>query len=289
VGSPRKGIDRPAPAGKDTDVLKAIPHTDAAPRAVTCDVAAHARLRVPWPGVADLRRQPVPLPDGGPAAALVKHADEQTTVALAALAHAVRDHGLDGTDFSAWGVLAGPRYPGRAALVPALARFRAEGAWGMSPHLIPHRSLHSPSGTVSHALKTHGPNFGVAGSPGSASELLLNAAALLASGQVPALWVLLSRVEPEGELDAGGNYLAPAHVEAAALALTGQPGRHRLTLTVVGPDPGCVLRTGHGAPPRDFGLPELLALLDEAGATGAARGVLPDGGYVEARRAEGRR
>src|SRR5262249_52347900 len=159
---PGTGADPPRRQERTRTVLNAIPQPAAAPAAVTCDVAAHARLRVPWPGVADLRRQPVPLPNGGPAASLLKHADDQTVVALAAVAHAIREHRLETTDFSAWGVLAGPRYPGRAALVPALARFRAEGAWGMSPHLIPHRSLHSLSGTLSHALKTHGPNFGVA-------------------------------------------------------------------------------------------------------------------------------
>src|SRR5207237_403724 len=94
------------------------------------------------------RRQPLPLPNGGPAASLIKHADEQTVVALAAVAAAIRDHRLETTDFSAWGVLAGPRYPGRAALVPALARVRAEGAWGMSPHLIPPEPGHGGAAVV---------------------------------------------------------------------------------------------------------------------------------------------
>jgi hypothetical protein len=265
--------------------LNAIPLPDAAPRAVTCDVVAHARLRVPWSGVAELRRQPLPLPAGEPPASLLKHAEEQTVVALAALAHAIRNHGLEATDFSDWAVLAAPRYPGRAALVPALARFRVEGAWGMSPHVIPHRSLHSLSGTVSHVLKTHGPNFGVAGSPGSCAELFLNAGALLASGQAPAVWVFPTRIEPECELDANGNHLAPVHVEAAALALvacgrTTSPG---LTLTLTGADSD----GGSGAAP--FTLPDVLDLLDEAVGGGSAVRALPDGGRIELRRTEDRR
>src|SRR5437764_540210 len=107
------GADRRGRQERTRIVLNAIPLADAAPRVVTCDVAAHARLSVPWSGVAELRRQPVPLP-GEPPNALLKHADEQTVVALVALGHAIREHGLAATDFSDWAVLAGPRYPGRA-------------------------------------------------------------------------------------------------------------------------------------------------------------------------------
>jgi len=256
---------------------------------VACDVAAHARLRVPWSGVAAMRRQPPPLPAGAPSVALLKHADEQTVVALAALSEAVRDPRLDGADFSAWGILAGPCYPGRAAVVTALDRFKVEGAWGMSPHLIPHRSLHSLSGTLSHALKTHGPNFGVAGSPGDAAEVLRHAAALLDVG-VCGLWVVLTRVFPEAEIDATGNHLVPVHVEAAALALRPSPGsengspRLRLTLTGAGSD-----GADRGPRTADCGLAGLLDLLDRAEREGSAAWRLPDGGRLEAARTEDRR
>jgi hypothetical protein len=266
--------------------LNAIPLADAASgpslRTLSCDVVAQARLRVPWSGVAELRRQPPALPRGEPPSSLLKHADEQTVVILAALAQAIRDHGLQGTDFSDWSVLASPRYPGRAPLVGSIARFKAESAWGVSPHLIPHRSLHSTSGTVSHALKTHGPNFGVAGSPGSCAELLLNAAALLSSGQAPALWLLFSRVEPEAELDPSGNHLVPVDVEAVVLALAvNAPSAAGFRLTFVGDGVHAGLRTMQE-------LQDVRDLLEEAERSGSAVRALPDGGRIEVRRREDR-
>ena len=113
------------------------------------------------------------------------------------MSRAMADHELNNHDFSQWGVIAAPRFLGRAALAVAFARFAAEGAWGISPHVIPHHSLHALSGTVSQALKIHGPNFGVGGGADSAAEALLAASALLADGEVPGLWVVLTGFEPE--------------------------------------------------------------------------------------------
>ena len=62
-----------------------------------------------------------------------------------------------------WGILAASRFLGRSSLVVALDRFRSEGVWGVSPHLIPHYALHSPAGTLSLALGVHGPNLGIGG------------------------------------------------------------------------------------------------------------------------------
>src|SRR5262249_10648029 len=157
---------------------------------VSCDVAASAVVRAPAAQVPALR-QTVGLPQPFPAA-LLKHADEQTVVGLAAVCRAVQAHGLGDTPFTHLGLLAAPRYFGRDAVVAALERFVAEGAWGVSPHHIPHRSLHSPSGTISLALQTHGPNFGVGGGPEGAGEVLLAAAALFARGEVPGLWLVLT-------------------------------------------------------------------------------------------------
>src|SRR5205085_3519156 len=103
----------------------------------------------------------------------LKHADDQTVLALAAVLHAIQDKGLQETDFTHWGVVAGPCFLGRATLVSALQRYDAEGAWGLSPHFIPHRSQHAVSGTISQALKIHGPNLGAGGGPGAVVEGLL--------------------------------------------------------------------------------------------------------------------
>ena len=94
-------------------------------------------------------------------ASFVKHADEQTVAALAGVLQAAEDHGLHLSEMSAWGVLSAPRYFGRVALAQSMLRFAAEGAWGLSPHMIPHRSLHSVSGTISQALNLQGLNLGV--------------------------------------------------------------------------------------------------------------------------------
>ena len=67
-------------------------------------------------------------------------------------------HGPAG--FGRWRVLAAPRFLGRAAFERRSPSILAEGAWGVSPHLIPGHSLHSPSGTISQALQAHGPNLG---------------------------------------------------------------------------------------------------------------------------------
>jgi hypothetical protein len=136
----------------------------------------------------------------------LKHADDQTVVGLAAVLAAIDGHGLDPASFTDWGVIAAPRFLGRAALAVALGRFALEGAWGVSPHLIPHRSLHSISGTVSQALKIHGPNFGVGGGPDAAGELLVVAGSMVADDRLPGVWVVMTEYDPE---------LAPADPAAA--------------------------------------------------------------------------
>src|SRR5205085_11137593 len=127
---------------------------------------------------------------------------------------------------------------GRVALAAAMHRFAAEGAWGISPHLIPHRSLHALSGTVSQGLKIHGPNFGVGGGPRAAAEGLLAAAALLGSRPLPGVWLVLTGWQPEPVPDAHGHTATPSVCGAVALALL--PGRQdwrglRLRMGVAGP------------------------------------------------------
>jgi hypothetical protein len=120
-------------------------------------------------------------------------------------------------------VLAAPRFLGRPTMAAALTRFRAEGAWGVSPHLIPHRCLHSLSGTVSQALQVHGPNFGVGGGPGGEAEALRAALALLTGQRLPGVWVVLTRLDPE--LPPDGSGLPPPGSSCAALALALAPAR----------------------------------------------------------------
>jgi len=186
---------------------------------VICGLAARGHVRVPVEQLPQLRRCPCAVaPDALPASFL-KHADEQTVAGIATVLQAIHDHHLTGTDFRNWGVLAAPFFLGRNTIGAALARFAAEGAWGVSPHLIPHRSLHSLSGTLSHALKIQGPNFGVAGGPGVCSEVLLNAAALLHGQRLPGLWVVLTRMDPELPPIPSGQPVPGTFAVALTLAL----------------------------------------------------------------------
>jgi hypothetical protein len=205
--------------------------TATAARAVECDVTAHAQRCVPVEALADLRRQPAPLGDSALPPNFLKHSDEQCVAGLSAVYHAIHDHSLHKTDFSRWGVLAAPRFAGRPHLVSAIKRFMAEGSWGVSPHLVPHRSLHSLSGTISQALKIRGPNFGVGGGHSGAEEVIFTAVALLERKQLPGVWVVLTALDPEAALDDNGNGPPGKTVRALALALTAaQPGWHGLRL-----------------------------------------------------------
>jgi hypothetical protein len=162
----------------------------------------------------------------------LKHADEQTIVGLAAVLAALREPSVTpdastakwtSDRFRDWGVVASPRFLGRSAMAASLQRYRAEGAWGVSPHLIPHRSLHSLSGTISQALAIHGPNFGTGGGPGGDREALLSAFALLQGQQVPGVWVVCTRLDPEAGPDDSGQLPAECFLEGLALALTPAP------------------------------------------------------------------
>jgi hypothetical protein len=246
--------------------------------AVCCLVAGQASHRVALRQIPVLRSTPILLQREPLPASFLKHADEQTVVGIAALAQAIQLHGLESTDFTRWGVVAAPRFLGRAALAVALTRFAAEGAWGISPHLIPHRSLHALSGTVSQALKIQGPNFGVGGGAGGAAEALLVASAMLADQQLPGVWVLLTGFDPElvPADPSDANAVAPA-TECVAVALALMPVQERPS--------GILLTVGAAGADEEetvdwpsFSL-ENLAAASAAGAT-AARWQLRCGGWA---------
>jgi hypothetical protein len=257
---------------------------------VCCAVVAHATLRARADAVPALRQTPGPAVGEPLPPSFLKHADEQTVVGLAAVFRAIHDHGLAGTRFTDWGVVAASRFLGRATLAVALQRFALEGAWGVSPHLIPHRSLHSVSGTVSQALHIHGPNFGVGGGPGGTSEAMLVAASLVAQNRLPGLWVVLTGWDAEPVLDLqgtpplNGNRSSDKVCSAVALALTaGRPGGPGLRLHV-GPEAG---QRGNGRPPSPFfSLEAFLGVLaDPAGSGGPGAWRLECGGRVHLERA----
>jgi hypothetical protein len=190
-------------------------------------VAASALVRLPYEALPAVRREPepvlgVPLPPS-----VLKHLDEQTVAGLAAVLRAARDSGLDRADVRQWGVLAAPHFLGQPAMVAALRRFRVEGAWGVSPHVIPHHSLHSVAGTVSQVLKVHGPNLGVGGGAVGTGEALLTAAAWLGRRRVPGVWVVLTTLDPLPALGEEGQ--PPPGTSCVGLALALVPPRAEST------------------------------------------------------------
>ena len=193
-----------------------------APRPVASDVASLAVRRVSAAEIPALRKAPGAFGGSPIAANLLRHSDEQTVVGLAALLEAASQGGFGPGDFEGWGVLAAPRYLGRSAFESAFPQYVAEGAWGVSPHLIPAHSLHSPSGTFSQAIKAHGPNLGIGGTPGGNREAMLAAATWLEARIVPGVWVIVSdrvdcrrgtvAVESPGDYEAAAFALVPSAV-----------------------------------------------------------------------------
>jgi len=177
--------------------VKPIRDDPPANSALRCAVVGFGGIRVPADQLSSLRQNPGSNPGQPISPSFLKHADEQTVVSVAALFQAIERHGLADTSFTNWGVLAAPRYLGRITTAHAFQRFAAEGAWGISPHLIPHRTLHAISGTMSQALQIHGPNLGVGGGPEADIEVMRVATAFLADPNLPGLWVVMSGWNPE--------------------------------------------------------------------------------------------
>src|SRR5262249_29727984 len=94
-----------------------------------------------------------------------------------------------------------------------------EGAWGISPHFIPHRSGHAVSGTISQVLKIHGPNLGAGGGPGGAVDAFLAASVLVEGHGLPGVWVVLSAMDIEAIPAPDGTSPKAPSCFAVALAL----------------------------------------------------------------------
>ncbi len=209
------------------------------PATIHCVLAAYADACVLTEAIPELRKQLVP-PCGAPLSAnFLKHADEQTYAGLTAVFEAIRSHRLatagGPSPFRDWGVVGSPRFLGRAAMSSDLPRFLVEGAWDVSPHMIPHRSLHSLSGTVSQALGIKGPNYGAGGGPGAEAEGLLAAVSLLESMHLPGVWLVCTCLDPERSADhATGRPLPGTRSKGLALALmpAGTPGGVHMEMTI---------------------------------------------------------
>ena len=190
-------------------------------------VAAHQVLAADVEKLNQWRKQP----GSNISTSSLRQSDEQTIAALKAIGEAIADSPLQDQSLTDWGVIAAPRFLGRVMMGQVLPKFRQEGAWGVSPHLIPHRSLHSMSGTLSQVLGMRGPNFGVGGGITAAAEAMFLASSLL-TDQLPGLWVVMTGYHPERMPDHEDQ---PSQCLAVALALQPAWGRiagPRLSLTI---------------------------------------------------------
>jgi hypothetical protein len=225
-------------------------------------VAAHAAVRATPEALAQWRRQPPPISGQPLPASLLKHSEDQTVAAVAALHDAICQQDWSGSSFADWAVLAASNFFGRGGTAHTIQRFSQEGAWGVSPHIIPHQSLHAVSGTLSQLLKIHGPNFGICGGAHACHDAFLIAATVLAEGQVPGVWMLLTGHEREWIPVESPRSVEPARpplCEAVALALLPEVEGHEGLHVRVAAD---LTRTGL----RDLtltGLVAALATLDE--------------------------
>lgn len=187
--------------------------------AVTSDILAHGGLQLAPGDFPRLRQRPGPGVGESLPGTFLKHADEQTVAGLAAVLETIHAAGWGDRSFAEWGVVAAPCFLGRATLASALERFAVEGAWGLSPHFIPHRSQHAVSGTISQALKIKGPNFGTGGGPSSLLDGFLAALVLLTGNRLPGVWLVFTAYEPEMIPQASGTATEVPTLHALALAL----------------------------------------------------------------------
>ncbi|MBI3409545.1 MAG: hypothetical protein HY040_14490 [Planctomycetes bacterium] len=241
---------------------------------VKCPIAGIGTLRADADQLVKLRRQPGVRAGKPFSPAFLKHADDQTVAAVAVVAQTIAKQGWDDRSFRDWGVVAAPILFGRFGNEAALRRFVSEGAWGISPHMIPHHSLHAVAGTISQAWQIHGPNFGISGGPGAAAEAFLVAATMVSENNLPGLWLVLTGFDPEYIPEKGaGKPTQPTTCLAAALALTpDNPSAGLPSLRV-----GC--ETQHQDDPHssDFSLRALVNHLECKGNDGHGQWRMPGG------------
>lgn len=258
---------------------------------ISCELASFGVVQASQPALPALRQAPFPPNGERLPAALLKHADEQTVAGLAAVFQAIQQSGQSISAFRDWGVVAASRFLGRTITAQAVQRFRTEGAWGISPHLVPHRSLHSLSGTISQVLKIHGPNLGAGGGPAGLVDALLAAGALIRGAALPGIWIVLTGWLPELACDLEGRSVTPDSIcLAIALMLTstvaGAAG-FRLRMTPRGTPHDLPSGSGSGVEQGNLltleGLARTLTVPDTPGSSSVVW-CLPGGGWIELQR-----
>jgi hypothetical protein len=148
----------------------------------------------------------------------LKHADEQTVLAVSALDQAISSAGKSIDHYRNWAIIAAPRFIGRIAGTSTLERFSRGGGPAISPHVIPQHSLHSISGALSILLASRQPNFGVGGTGDSLAEGLL-ASLTFPAANCSGVWLVSTAWDPEPQLDDAGLCLNAPVCHAVALGM----------------------------------------------------------------------
>jgi hypothetical protein len=197
------------------------------------EVAAWRRVLPPW--------APAQTP-----AHFLKHADEQTVVAVAAVDRVIEQGALPLEAVRQWPIVAAPQCVGRIAGAATLGRFARGGAPTVSPHLIPQHSLHSISGALSILLSSRAPNLGISGGAGAVEEGLLGLLTLMAGWNVPGAWLVGTAMEPEPQLSDEGQCINQPRAWAVALALDRQGAAAACGQLVLhlARDPSAILASG---------------------------------------------
>ena len=151
-----------------------------------------------------LARQPHPAEWPRLPPRFLRHADEQTVVAMAAVLRTLARQGETTGGVTGDAVIAASCRAGQPTAARTMTALERQGPVGVTPHVVPQCSLHSPASAVSVGLGMHGPTIGVGGGPAAIAEGLLAAATLAMSpGQSPAaIWLLLTGWDDQPGLDA---------------------------------------------------------------------------------------
>ena len=195
------------------DELTAASNTGRIDSAVT----AFKALRISFEEANALRKQSKALP-GDLGNSSLRHADEQTLTALAAVREAWTQYETL-PDFDRWGVVCSSRYLGRSAFADSLTKFAAEGPWNVSVQVVPNRSLHSPASMIGLGLGCHGPCVGVGGGLDGETDAWLTAMTLLQEKKLPGILLVFTGWDADEKVDLEGRQLNQPQCTSLVLAL----------------------------------------------------------------------
>jgi hypothetical protein len=151
---------------------------------------------------------------------LLRHSDEQTLASLVAISEAIRSANMTQSDFSDWAIVSTSRNLGRSAFAAVIDKYRDEGPWGVSVHVIPHCTAHSVAGTISLALQSHGPCIGAGVGDDLEIDALLSTACILRRPDWFGAWIVFSAWSPELSIDTTSRPTSDSMCLAAAIAVT---------------------------------------------------------------------